>query len=128
MNTATQAQRPWLTVADVARIFTEENQRKEDDLARADGRAPVTVRPVAIRTVYAYVQWSRPAPAGRPPNRYEHNPMPMPEHLDDQRPLWLPPEGETLADVERRLRAWWTSRPGPGVGGGRPRKDRGTSQ
>lgn len=115
---------PFFTAADVARIFTEERQAKENDDARADGRAPVTVRPTAVRTVYAYRWWSLPAPAGQPPHRYQDNPMPAPVQLDGQRPIWVPAAGETLAELERRFRAWWNSRPGPGVGGGRPRKDR----
>jgi len=123
-------QRPFFRARDIARMWGEER-------AIAAGNDPATAEPVDVDTVYSYVKHSQPPrrPGARP-RRYATNPMPLPTYLNDdggeldpvngrrgQQPLWLPEEGETLADLERRLRAWWHSRPGPGVGGGRPRKN-----
>ncbi len=110
----------YLTVQKVAQLFGEER-------ARADGKDVATARPVAIGTVYSYVRDSRaPKVGGRPPGRYTNNPMPLPSRVDgsdDTGPgpqaVWFPGEGESLADLERRIRAWWHSRTGRGVGGGR---------
>lgn len=115
--------RLFLRASDIARMWGEERARAR---ARAEGRdeaaAVAAAVPVKLRTVYRYVQQSR-------TGLYRTNPMPMPEYPDDepkpgQIPLWLPEEGETVDDLERRVRAWWHSRPGPGVGGGRPPKQR----
>jgi hypothetical protein len=110
----TQAGRqPWLTLTDVARIFGEER-------AIAKGEDPTTALPVARATVTSYMKRYK---VGTP--RYGINPMPTATYPDPtlsppgQQPLWVPEAGETVEDVERRLRAWWNSRVGPGVGGGR---------
>jgi hypothetical protein len=120
--------RPFFLVRDVARMWGEER-------TRAAGGDVATAEPVSERTVYNYVKHSQPAKPGRRPRRYAANPMPLPTYLNDdggdvdpqrgrrgQQPIWLPADGQTLAELERLLRAWWHSRPGPGVGGGRPRK------
>ncbi len=123
-------QRPFFRVRDIAHMWGEER-------ATAAGQDPATATPVSEDTVRSYLKHSQePRRPGAKPRRYATNPMPLPTYLNDdggavdpvhgrrgQQPIWLPAEGETLADLERRLRAWWHSRPGPGVGGGRPRKN-----
>jgi hypothetical protein len=99
----------YLTIDDVARIWTEERRAREGDDA-----APIT-----RNTVKAYVWWSVKAPRGKPPNRYQDHPVPASTRLDGQRRVWLPGIGETLADVEEELRLWYRNRPGQGTGGGR---------
>jgi hypothetical protein len=100
--------RQYLTVTDIMRIWSEERGQ-----------------PVSRRTVYAHLDDSRPDVPGQPrrkrPRRYQGNPMPMPAGDVGQRQplLWEPAPGETVADLERRLRAWWHSRVGRGAGGGR---------
>jgi hypothetical protein len=139
---ATMGQRRTLRVKDLTRIWGEEAARQKvhrewavhlaglDDLpegervrvreqfAQAEAKAVAGAKPLAVRTVYKYLQLSR-------NGRYENNPVPVPEYPEgDSRhariPVWVPEQGETVNDLEARLRAWWHSRPGPGVGGGRP--------
>ncbi len=101
------ARLPFLRVDDVARIWGEERAKKtgsED-------------RPLARRTVYWIL---REAKVGM----YADNPPPMPIYPDDENqhgkvPVWVPDGRETLTGLERRLRAWYQSRPGQGAGGGR---------
>lgn len=124
MTTDDQRPRSFFTAAEVATIWTQERQREENDNARADGRPPTTVRPVSRRTVYTFMHRSQPAKPGEKKRGYETNPMPMPVHLDPRRPIWMPEPQETIADLERRLRMWWTTRDGRGSGGGRPRRNR----
>lgn len=123
-------QRPFFRVRDIARMWGEER-------ARAAGRDVATAEPVAEETVYSYLKHSQPPKPGRKSRRYAENPMPLPTYLNDdgdpvdpqrgrrgQQPIWLPAEGQTLEELEHELRGWWHSRPGPGVGGGRPPKQR----
>jgi hypothetical protein len=100
-----------LTMADVARIWTEERRRRDGDDAPA----------ITFNTVKAYVWFSEPAPPGKPPKRFQNNPVPPSVQLDKRRRVWIPGPGETLADVEQALRDWYNdpTRPGKGVGGGR---------
>lgn len=104
------------TLADVARMWTEER-------ARQKGMDPTEVRPVTAKTVSANIAWSRPAAPGRPPNRYQNNPMPLPRYpepdkpIQGQHPYWEPEPGETIEDLERRIRDWWST---GRVGRGRP--------
>lgn len=125
----TPQNRPFFTVRDIARMWGQER-------AHAAGQDVASAPPLAEKTVYSYLKHSQPAkPGRRQKRRYADNPMPLPVYLNDdgepvdqergrrgQQPIWLPGEGETLAEMERQIRAWWHSRPGPGVGGGRPRK------
>lgn len=99
----------YLTMDDVARIWTEERRAREGPDAR----------PITRNTVKAYVWWSMPAKRGKPPKRYENHPVPPSTRLDGQRRVWLPGIGESLADVEEELRLWYRNRPGQGAGGGR---------
>lgn len=103
---------PHLTTADVARIWTEERRRRDG------GDAPE----VTFNTVKAYVWFSVPAPRGKPPKRFQDNPVPPSVQLDDRRRVWVPDPGETLADLEQELRDWYRNRVGKGTGGGRKRK------
>jgi hypothetical protein len=87
-----------------------------------DENAAVTaLRPVARRTVYEYLKRAR-----TPGGLYFSNPPPLPTYQRDdqprqgQIPVWVPDDGEDLPGLERRIRAWWHSRAGAGVGGGRP--------
>ncbi len=120
--------RPFFLVRDIAKMWTEER-------AAAAGLPVALTPPVVDATVRSYVKHSRPTRPGTRQHRYETNPMPAPVYLDpngrevnpagDLRgytPYWYPADGEDLAGLERRLRAWWHSRLGPGAGGGRPRK------
>lgn len=99
-----------LVVLDVWRLWCEEEAGR--------GR-----KPIAVRTVYANIAHSQPAMPGRPPNRYQSNPMPLPcyPHPDrpraGQQPYWTPAAGEKLAELEQRLRDWWVDRPGRGKRG-----------
>lgn len=111
----------FFTVDDVARIWTEERQKAEDAAARADNRDPAEVPPISTNTVRAYVWYSQPAPKGKPPKRYQDNPVPPTAMLGTRRMVWTPGPGQTLADVEQALRDWYNdpARPGKGAGGGR---------
>lgn len=68
---------------------------------------------IKIGTVHRNIAFSWPSPPGRPANRYEDRPMPLPEypHPDrprrGQHPFWRPAPGETTAGLEQRLRDWW---------------------
>jgi hypothetical protein len=111
--------RKFFRLTDVARIWGEEAARVQARAAGKDESAAVAAaRPVSESAVRKYrVQSLR--------GRYAAQPMPLPIYPDDppkpgQQPLWVPEDGETLDDLERRLRAWWHARPGAGVGGGRP--------
>jgi hypothetical protein len=103
-----------LTLADVARIWTEERRARDGQDAPA----------ISVNTVKAYVWYSEPAPRGKPRKRYQDNPVPPSVQLDKRRRVWIPGEGQTLADVEQALRDWYNdpTRPGKGTGGGRKRK------
>ncbi len=96
-----------LHAGDVLRLWNEEQARL--------GR-----KPIKLRTVYATIASCQPAAPGKPPNRYQDRPIPMPEypHPDrpraGQTPFWRPAAGESLAELEQRLREWWASRPGRG--------------
>lgn len=48
-----------------------------------------------------------------PGGRYESHPFPQPDGKFGQAPYWNPGRRQELLD-------WASSRPGPGVGGGRP--------
>jgi hypothetical protein len=109
-------QPPFFLVQDIARMWGEER-------ARAAGKEIADATPVAAATVHSYIKHSKPGPR----SRYADNPMPAPTYLgaDDpeasmhgRTPIWQPEDGETMADLEHRIRAWWHSRVGPGVGGG----------
>lgn len=128
---AVMHQRTFLRVTDIARLWGQERARaRYREQCRADGRQPEpgeeaaavdAAGPVAVRTVYAYRRESL-------RGRYRDNPMPLGVYPDEQPkrgqiPVWAPEEGETLAELEQRVRAWWHTRPGPGAGGGRPRKN-----
>lgn len=108
--------RRWLTLTDVAKIFGEER-------AVAAGQDTATAPPVSRETVTSYMFRYR---ASNPNPRFGTHPMPTATYPDPtmsprgQQPLWVPDPGETIDDVERKLRAWWHSRVGAGVGGGRP--------
>ncbi len=99
----------YLTMDDVARIWTEERREREGPDAKA----------ITRNTVKAYVWWSMKAGPGKKPNRYEDHPVPASTQLDGRRRVWLPGIGESIADVEEELRLWYRNRPGQGVGGGR---------
>ncbi len=100
-------EKPYLTRADVARIGGEE-------VARLRGEDPANAAPLALSTITAHVRDSQPG-SGR---RFENHPMPLPVYGNDnaqrrgQIPLWWPQEGETVADLEARLRHWFASRRG----------------
>lgn len=112
--------RSFLRLSDVLRIWGQERARAH---ARANGQdeeaAVAAARPVAEAT---YRDYYRQSLAGR----YVDRPMPMPSYPEGgtrrgQHPLWVPEQGETLDDLEQRLRTWWNSRPGAGAGSGPPR-------
>lgn len=113
------APRPFFTVRDIARMWGAE---------RAATLGHAQAAPLARDTVLSYLKHSKPDRPGRQPHRYANNPMPLPTYINDdgepvgdgrdrrgQQPIWLPDEGETLDGLERRLRAWWHSRVGPGA-------------
>jgi hypothetical protein len=110
-------------VSDLARMWGEENARARARKAGLDEAAAVAAaKPVKDRTVLRAIQECK-------TGRYAVYPMPMPTYPDGeepkrgQHPLWVPADGETLDGLERRIRGWLLhSRPGQGVGGGRPRK------
>jgi hypothetical protein len=113
-----------LRASDIAQLWGEERARARAHAAGLDAAATAAAvaaaEPVKDRTVYRYLQQSK-------TGMYRTNPMPMPDYPDErpkrgQIPIWVPDEGETVADLERRVRDWWHSRAGAGVGGGRPRK------
>lgn len=85
----------------VADIWTEERRKQNPE-------AP----PVKLDTVYNYLRWSKPTPAGaKLKHRYEHNPMPKPLAARGPRqPAWH-------ASQEEELRSWWHSRKGQGAKG-----------
>ncbi len=76
-----------------------------------DVHDPASAPPLAAATISAYLRDSRPG------GRYQDTPIPAPTYDNDtavrsgQHPRWIPEEGETLADLEQRLRAWFASRP-----------------
>ncbi len=97
-------------IDDVARIFGEEHAHRVGS---------TTATPLSKETVWDYVKRSRPG------GRYAERPMPAP--VGGVRTLiWMPGEGQTLADLERELRVWFTGRPGHGAGGGHKPKPRDT--
>jgi hypothetical protein len=100
---------PHLKMTDVARIWTDERRRRDGDDAPA----------ITFNTVKGYVWHSEKAPRGKPPNRYQDNPMPASVQIDQRRRVWIPAPGETLADLEQELRDWYRNRDGRGSGGGR---------
>lgn len=113
----------YLTVDDVARIFTDELQKK--------ALRGVTVAPVKAATVTRYVRFSRPARPGSKPNRYQGTPMPMPQYVPGEivfSPGRKPIKSKTPVtmmiwrpDQEPQLRHWFSEeRKGQGAGGGRP--------
>lgn len=109
------------------RLYAEDVLRLWNDEQAKKGR-----KPIKLKTVIANIGYSFPAAPGKPPNRYQHKPMPLPTYPDPdrpragQRPYWEPGPGETVLDVEERLRAWWNDRPGRGRKGiERPYKTRG---
>lgn len=70
---------------------------------------------ISKTTVWSYLEKSKPggryADPSRPPG-----PVPTPEaSRGTHRPMWF-------AEQEQALRNWWRAKPGPGAGGGRPRK------
>ncbi len=121
MNTDNSPPPPFLTAADIAELWSAERQDEENVKARAEGRAPRVLAPISPKTVWAYHQWSMPPRSAAKRgvrNRYEDNPMPLATYLDPQRPVWLPAEGRSLAELRAELVSWWHSRKGAGVGGG----------
>jgi len=110
-----ETDRKFFLVTDVARMWGEER-------ARQQGKDPATAKPLSSKTVWWYLNQSMEARPGRRRNLYADNPPPLPVHLHLRALAWFPDPGETLADLERRLRLWYHSRPGQGAGGGRPPK------
>lgn len=78
--------RPVLFARDIARIWTEERQRKTPG-------AP----PVQPSTVWSYRKESGPG------GRYQDDPMPAPTGTNGTIPFWDP-------SLERDLRVWWDGR------------------
>ncbi|MBQ1048484.1 hypothetical protein KBX50_08405 [Micromonospora sp. C51] len=83
---------------DVARIWTEEERKKDPDAAE-----------VSVATVYSYRAKSKPAQPGKKRNRYQDHPVPEPKASRGKRqPGWEPAQ-------EQELRDWWNERPGRGT-------------
>ncbi len=93
--------RPWLTVADVAEIWTEEADRMRVVLGLK--RRQPREEPIPRTTVWRYLTLSRPQPDGStsPDERvFVDHPVPAPAQTVGLAPLWHP-------DQEAELRAWW---------------------
>lgn len=112
---------PFFTTADVARMFGQEHAIKY-------GKDPAEAKPLSKETITRYINDSKPDDPAHPrkrPGKYAARPIPTPRHVEGPRTpfIWRPKPGQTMADLERELRAWYHSRDGQGAGGGRPRKD-----
>lgn len=122
-----QRTRTFLDVDDVRRILGEERQRR----AVIGGHKDPGNKPLERESVRKQVwRHARPESGHRKahlwttsdPNAavYEANPMPAPNGpaATGRAPLiWIPEPGETLAALEKRLRAWYQKQPGPGSRG-----------
>jgi len=75
-------------------------------LTTADIAAELGVKPATVS------QWRSQSKA---PGRYAATPFPAPDHVVGQSAAWR-------RDQLPEIRDWVAARPGPGAGGGRPRK------
>jgi hypothetical protein len=112
----TRTSRNYLTTADVGRILGE---------CRAQLLGPGhEATPLSADYVRQLVTHSR--RTRTTPGRYSgpgKTPMPLPDPGLRQL-IWSPKIGETLSDVDRRIRNWYLNeRPGQGAGGGPKPKD-----
>jgi hypothetical protein len=120
--------KPYLDIDDVRRILGEERHRR----ALLAGHKDPGNKPLERESVRKMVwRYARPESGHRKahlwrksedPNAavYEANPMPAPNGpaaTGRALLIWIPEPGETLTQLEKRIRGWYQKQPGPGSRG-----------